>query len=74
MESAMEPRPRSFIADTESGQSGNEKSSISNTMGGAVIALMLSVGGFISYQSYQLDMAKNLLNLIAQDIEAQGKT
>ena len=74
MESTMEPRSGSFIADTERAENGNKPRSISNTMGGAIIVLMLSVGGFITYQQQQMDMAIDMLNLIAQDIEAQKKT
>ena len=74
MENVMEPRSGSFMADAESGQSGNKKSFINNIMGGAIIALILSVGGCIAYQNYQVSMAINVLNLIAQDIEAQKKT
>ena len=59
------------MADTESGQSGNEKRSISNTMGAAVIAVLLLLGGVIAYQNFQMNMAISMLNLLAQDIEAR---
>ena len=59
------------MADTESGQAGGEQPSVSNTMGAIIIALLLIVGGVILYQNSQLNMAMDMLNLLAQDIEAK---
>ncbi len=64
------------MADTESGQNGqtgNEQRSISNTMGGIVIAVLLAVGSVIVYQKYQLNMAISVLNMMAQEIATQRK-
>ena len=61
------------MADTESGQNGAEPRSISNTMGGIVIAVLLLVGSVIAYQNYRLGMAISVLNLMAEDIAARNK-
>ena len=61
------------MADTESGQNGNEQRSISNTMGAIVIAVLLIVGGVIAYQNYQLNIAISMLNLLAEDLATEKK-
>ncbi len=60
------------MADTESGQGDGEQPSVSNTMGAIIIALLLILGGVILYQNSQLNIAMDMLNLLAQDYEARG--
>ena len=59
------------MADTES-EPGGEQPSVSNTMGGIIIVLILILGGVIAYQNAQLNTAMNMLNLLAEDKAAQG--
>lgn len=61
------------MADTESRQTGNTQRSISNTMGGVVIVVLLLVGGVIAYQGYRLNLAMSVLNMMAEDLAARGK-
>ena len=57
------------MADME--ETGAEKSdfSISNWGAGAIIALFLFLGGFIWYQSYQLNMAIEMAVMLSEQIQ-----
>ncbi len=58
------------MADSEN---GDPQPSVSNTMGAIIIAFLLILGGVVLYQNAQLNMAMDMLNLLAQDMETRGE-
>ncbi len=58
--------------ETGAGQLGMEGLKVSNLLGGFIIALILSLGGVIVYQSYQIDMAVKMISLL-NDNAAKNK-
>jgi len=55
--------------ETTDAPKDQNSSGISNTMGFAIIAMILILGGVILYQAYQLEMAMNMLELLAERIQ-----
>lgn len=58
--------------ETGTDQLGMEGLKVSNLLGGFIIALILSLGGVIVYQSYQIDMAVKMISLL-NDNAAKNK-
>ncbi len=57
------------MAETGSEHSSQDAPTISNTMGGIIIALLLVLGGVIIYQNYQLGMAIKMINTLVPHVE-----
>jgi len=61
------------MTDNEGGPGDNRSRSISNTMGMAVIAVLLLQGVIIGYNHFRLQTALTVLNMLIPHIKAPTK-